>query len=250
MTANVHLAVSKAPAIAPNAHPAASKAARDRSERSPAQFRRPSARAATTANAARSAVRARAQAVRRKVHRVANVRAPRSRRLRSAPFRQRPWRAARTPQRRAGTAQRQRAAPFRRRARLVRTWRAQLREARKERLRRPLGPSGTRSSRRPGARRPQRTDPGQARIRRSPDAQREFERTERGERPARSFDNTLPSAPRRFGDDRPARADKPRGPASAARARAPRRRRSTPMPHRARRVAIMKTRRACCACRS
>ncbi|WP_431311467.1 pseudouridine synthase [Paraburkholderia aromaticivorans] len=37
------------------------------------------------------------------------------------------------------------------------------------------------------------------------------ERTDRGERPARSFDKTLPAAGRRFGDDRPARADKPRG---------------------------------------
>ncbi|MFL9906232.1 pseudouridine synthase [Paraburkholderia sp. RL17-337-BIB-A] len=45
------------------------------------------------------------------------------------------------------------------------------------------------------------------------------ERTERGERPARSFDKALPAAGRRFGDDnRPARADKPRGPASADRA--------------------------------
>ncbi len=41
---------------------------------------------------------------------------------------------------------------------------------------------------------------------------------ERSERPARGFDKNLPSAPRRFGDDRPARADKPRGPASTARA--------------------------------
>lgn len=47
---------------------------------------------------------------------------------------------------------------------------------------------------------------------------RSGERTERGERPVRSFDRTVPSAPRRFGDDRPARADKPRGSASAARA--------------------------------
>nr|WP_179744812.1 pseudouridine synthase [Paraburkholderia bryophila] len=44
------------------------------------------------------------------------------------------------------------------------------------------------------------------------------ERTERNDRPARSFDKTLPTAGRRFGDDRPARADKPRGPAPAARA--------------------------------
>ncbi|WP_176343037.1 pseudouridine synthase, partial [Paraburkholderia bryophila] len=43
------------------------------------------------------------------------------------------------------------------------------------------------------------------------------ERTERSDRPARSFDKTLPAAGRRFGDDRPARADKPRGPAPAAR---------------------------------
>jgi 23S rRNA pseudouridine2604 synthase len=45
------------------------------------------------------------------------------------------------------------------------------------------------------------------------------ERTERGarsERPARSFDKSPPSATRRFGDDRPARTDKPRGPAHAA----------------------------------
>ncbi|WP_074764248.1 pseudouridine synthase [Paraburkholderia fungorum] len=41
--------------------------------------------------------------------------------------------------------------------------------------------------------------------------------SERGERPARSFDKSLPSATRRFGDDRPARADKPRGPSPAAR---------------------------------
>ncbi|WP_211610258.1 pseudouridine synthase [Paraburkholderia haematera] len=45
------------------------------------------------------------------------------------------------------------------------------------------------------------------------------ERNDRGERPARSFDKALPAAGRRFGDDnRPARADKPRGPAPAARA--------------------------------
>ncbi|WP_407945693.1 pseudouridine synthase [Paraburkholderia elongata] len=45
------------------------------------------------------------------------------------------------------------------------------------------------------------------------------ERSDRGERPARSFDKALPAAGRRFGDDnRPARADKPRGPAPAARA--------------------------------
>nr|WP_116140534.1 pseudouridine synthase [Paraburkholderia sp. BL27I4N3] len=44
------------------------------------------------------------------------------------------------------------------------------------------------------------------------------ERSERGERPARSFDKTLPAAGRRFGDDRPARADKPRGVARAQRA--------------------------------
>uniref|UniRef100_UPI0038BA28D5 pseudouridine synthase n=1 Tax=Paraburkholderia dipogonis TaxID=1211383 RepID=UPI0038BA28D5 len=44
------------------------------------------------------------------------------------------------------------------------------------------------------------------------------ERTDRGERPARSFDKTLPAAGRRFGDDRPARADKPRGAARAERA--------------------------------
>ncbi|MFM0627640.1 pseudouridine synthase [Paraburkholderia xenovorans] len=43
------------------------------------------------------------------------------------------------------------------------------------------------------------------------------ERTDRGERPARSFDKTLPAAGRRFGDERPARADKPRGPARAER---------------------------------
>ncbi|WP_168663267.1 pseudouridine synthase, partial [Paraburkholderia sp. SG-MS1] len=36
-------------------------------------------------------------------------------------------------------------------------------------------------------------------------------------RPARSVDKNLPSAPRRFGHDRPARADKARGPAPAAR---------------------------------
>ncbi|MBB5457114.1 pseudouridine synthase [Paraburkholderia sp. Cpub6] len=41
------------------------------------------------------------------------------------------------------------------------------------------------------------------------------ERTERRERPARSFDGTLPAANRRFGDDRPARAAKPRASASA-----------------------------------
>ncbi|WCM18213.1 pseudouridine synthase [Paraburkholderia bryophila] len=44
------------------------------------------------------------------------------------------------------------------------------------------------------------------------------ERTDRSDRPARSFDKTLPPAGRRFGDDRPARADKPRSPAPAARA--------------------------------
>ncbi|WP_082855076.1 pseudouridine synthase [Paraburkholderia phytofirmans] len=45
------------------------------------------------------------------------------------------------------------------------------------------------------------------------------ERNDRGERPARSFDKALPAAGRRFGDDtRPARADKPRGPAPAAKA--------------------------------
>ncbi|MFL9985849.1 pseudouridine synthase [Paraburkholderia sediminicola] len=45
-----------------------------------------------------------------------------------------------------------------------------------------------------------------------------IERSDRGERPARSFDKALPAAGRRFGDDnRPARADKPRGPAPAAR---------------------------------
>ncbi|ASV98964.1 pseudouridine synthase [Paraburkholderia aromaticivorans] len=43
------------------------------------------------------------------------------------------------------------------------------------------------------------------------------ERTDRGERPARSFDKTLPAAGRRFGDDRPARADKPRASARAER---------------------------------
>jgi 23S rRNA pseudouridine2604 synthase len=43
------------------------------------------------------------------------------------------------------------------------------------------------------------------------------ESTSRGERPPRSFDKALPAAGRRFGDDtRPARADNPRGPASAA----------------------------------
>ncbi len=41
------------------------------------------------------------------------------------------------------------------------------------------------------------------------------ERTERRERPARGFDDTLPAANRRFGDDRPARAAKPRASASA-----------------------------------
>ncbi|MEX3852915.1 pseudouridine synthase [Paraburkholderia sp. BR10923] len=46
-------------------------------------------------------------------------------------------------------------------------------------------------------------------------AARGGERTERRERPARSFDDTLPSANRRFGDDRPARAAKPRTSASA-----------------------------------
>ena len=48
--------------------------------------------------------------------------------------------------------------------------------------------------------------------------ERAGERTERGERPARSFDKTPPSAGRRFGDDRPARAGKPRGAAPGARA--------------------------------
>lgn len=46
---------------------------------------------------------------------------------------------------------------------------------------------------------------------------RSGERAERGERPARSFDRSLPTAARRFGDDRPARADKPRGTSPAAR---------------------------------
>ncbi|MEX3896167.1 pseudouridine synthase [Paraburkholderia sp. BR10954] len=46
-------------------------------------------------------------------------------------------------------------------------------------------------------------------------AARGGERTERRERPARSFDDTLPAANRRFGDDRPARAAKPRTSASA-----------------------------------
>ncbi|WP_425262283.1 pseudouridine synthase [Paraburkholderia ginsengiterrae] len=36
------------------------------------------------------------------------------------------------------------------------------------------------------------------------------ERSERTERPARTFDKALPAATRRFSDDRPARADKPR----------------------------------------
>jgi 23S rRNA pseudouridine2604 synthase len=40
---------------------------------------------------------------------------------------------------------------------------------------------------------------------------------ERTERPARSFDKTLPAAGRRFGDERPARADKPRGTARSER---------------------------------
>ncbi|MFP3562734.1 pseudouridine synthase [Paraburkholderia sp. SIMBA_030] len=45
------------------------------------------------------------------------------------------------------------------------------------------------------------------------------ERTERSDRPARSFDKTLPAAARRFGDnDRPARADKPRGPSHSIKA--------------------------------
>ncbi|ABE31277.1 pseudouridine synthase [Paraburkholderia xenovorans] len=47
-------------------------------------------------------------------------------------------------------------------------------------------------------------------------APRSGERAERGERPARGFDRSLPTAPRRFGDDRPARADKPRGTSPAA----------------------------------
>ncbi|MGF6445014.1 pseudouridine synthase [Paraburkholderia youngii] len=46
-------------------------------------------------------------------------------------------------------------------------------------------------------------------------AARGGERTERRERPARSFDDTLPAANRRFADDRPARAAKPRTSASA-----------------------------------
>jgi 23S rRNA pseudouridine2604 synthase len=46
---------------------------------------------------------------------------------------------------------------------------------------------------------------------------RDDDRSSRSERPARSFDRNQPSAPRRFGDDRPARADKPRGPTSATR---------------------------------
>ncbi|MFM0099401.1 pseudouridine synthase [Paraburkholderia nemoris] len=54
---------------------------------------------------------------------------------------------------------------------------------------------------------------------RPPRAGERNERSDRGERPARSFDKALPAAGRRFGDDnRPARADKPRGPVSAARA--------------------------------
>ncbi|WP_211705589.1 pseudouridine synthase [Paraburkholderia aspalathi] len=54
---------------------------------------------------------------------------------------------------------------------------------------------------------------------RPPRAGERNERSERGERPARSFDKALPAAGRRFGDDnRPARADKPRGPAPVARA--------------------------------
>ncbi|MFM0269953.1 pseudouridine synthase [Paraburkholderia aspalathi] len=54
---------------------------------------------------------------------------------------------------------------------------------------------------------------------RPPRAGERNERSDRGERPARSFDKALPAAGRRFGDDnRPARADKPRGPAPAARA--------------------------------
>ncbi|WP_341315203.1 pseudouridine synthase [Paraburkholderia sp. IMGN_8] len=45
------------------------------------------------------------------------------------------------------------------------------------------------------------------------------ERTERSDRPARSFDKPLPAAARRFGDnDRPAHADKPRGPSHSAKA--------------------------------
>ena len=47
-------------------------------------------------------------------------------------------------------------------------------------------------------------------------SERTSERGARSERPARSVDKSLPSATRRFGDDRPARADKPRGPARAA----------------------------------
>ncbi|MFM0728439.1 pseudouridine synthase [Paraburkholderia strydomiana] len=78
-----------------------------------------------------------------------------------------------------------------------------------------------RSDRPARAPRDDRNDRGD-RTERAP-AKREFSdrpprNGERSERPARSVDKTLPSAPRRFGDDRPARADKPRGPASAARA--------------------------------
>ncbi|MGF6984968.1 23S rRNA pseudouridine2604 synthase [Paraburkholderia atlantica] len=46
-------------------------------------------------------------------------------------------------------------------------------------------------------------------------AARGGERTERRERPARGFDDTLPAANRRFSDDRPARAAKPRAAESA-----------------------------------
>ncbi len=53
---------------------------------------------------------------------------------------------------------------------------------------------------------------------RPPRAADRAERGERSERPARSFDKTLPAAGRRFGDVRPARAEKPRNPAPAARA--------------------------------
>ncbi|MGF6967805.1 23S rRNA pseudouridine2604 synthase [Paraburkholderia sp. WC7.3g] len=50
----------------------------------------------------------------------------------------------------------------------------------------------------------------------TPSRRESGERTERRDRPARSFDNTLPAASRRFGDDRPARAAKPRTSASKA----------------------------------
>ncbi|MFM0500365.1 pseudouridine synthase [Paraburkholderia caffeinilytica] len=54
---------------------------------------------------------------------------------------------------------------------------------------------------------------------RPPRAGERNERSDRGDRPARSVDKALPTAGRRFGDDnRPARADKPRAPAPAARA--------------------------------